>query len=76
MTNLNTQEAAKLLGYHPQSLRDLVRVGKLPATKGANGWIFDREELLDLQKKAKDTGSTVSKVFLLLKSLRKSAESL
>lgn len=63
-TYLTVKEAAELLDYHPQSIRDLTRLKRLPAVKVGWLWMFDKKVLLDLQKKAKAIGSTPSKVYL------------
>lgn len=68
---LNTEQAAKLLDYHPQSIRDLTRLRKLPAKKIGWSWYFNREELIELQRLANATGSTVSKIYLTRKALAK-----
>ena len=48
---LNVEEAAALLGFHPESVRRLARRGRIPAVKfGARAWVFDREELLEWQQ--------------------------
>ncbi|GAB4472489.1 MAG: hypothetical protein Kow00124_10590 [Anaerolineae bacterium] len=38
-------EAAKRLNIHPESVRRLIRAGKLPARKFANTWLIDRTTL-------------------------------
>ena len=38
-------EAAKRLNIHPESVRRLIRAGKLPARKFANTWLVDRTTL-------------------------------
>lgn len=38
-------EAAKRLNIHPESVRRLIRGGKLPARKFANTWLVDRTTL-------------------------------
>jgi excisionase family DNA binding protein len=42
---VNVQEAAKRLNIHPESVRRLIRQGKLPARKFANTWLIDRAVL-------------------------------
>lgn len=39
------REAAERLHIHPESVRRLIRQGKLPAKKFANNWLIDREVL-------------------------------
>lgn len=44
---ITVKQAAELLGYHPEHIRELARDGKLPAVKaGARAWLFDPDELL------------------------------
>ncbi|HEC22851.1 MAG TPA: DNA-binding protein [Chloroflexi bacterium] len=38
-------EAAKRLNIHPESVRRLIRKGKLPARKFANTWLIERTTL-------------------------------
>lgn len=38
-------EAAKRLNIHPESVRRLIRGGKLPARKFANTWLIERTTL-------------------------------
>ncbi|NDJ53030.1 MAG: helix-turn-helix domain-containing protein [Chloroflexi bacterium] len=38
-------DAAKRLNIHPESVRRLIRAGKLPARKFANTWLVDRGTL-------------------------------
>lgn len=38
-------DAAKRLNIHPESVRRLIRSGKLPARKLANTWLIDRTTL-------------------------------
>ena len=38
-------EAAKRLNIHPESVRRLIRNGKLPARKFANTWLIERTTL-------------------------------
>jgi excisionase family DNA binding protein len=42
---VTVQEAAKRLNIHPESVRRLIRQGKLPARKFANTWLIDRTVL-------------------------------
>lgn len=39
-------EASRILKVHPETVKRLIREGKLPATKFGNKWIMDRERLL------------------------------
>ncbi len=38
-------EAAKVLGDHPETVKRLIREGKLTATKLGNKWIMERDRL-------------------------------
>lgn len=39
------KDAAEKLRIHPESVRRLIRQGKLPAKKFANTWLIEREVL-------------------------------
>jgi excisionase family DNA binding protein len=39
------QEAAERLSIHPESVRRLIRQGRLPASKFAHAWLVDRAVL-------------------------------
>ena len=49
---LSVFEAAKLLGYHPQTIRDKAALGQIPGIKRGRKWIFSEAELLDFLKEA------------------------
>ena len=53
---LTISEAAKLSGYHPETLRELVRDGKIKGRKVSIVWLVDRESLLAYLAKAKASG--------------------
>ena len=38
-------EASKILGVHPETVKRLIREGKLTATKFGNKWIMERRRL-------------------------------
>lgn len=38
-------EAARRLNIHPESVRRLIRGGKLPASKFANAWLIEKTTL-------------------------------
>ena len=38
-------EASKVLAVHPETVKRLIREGKLTATKFGNKWIMDRDRL-------------------------------
>lgn len=42
---LDVFEAAKVLKVHPETVRRLIRDGKLPATKFGNKWLVERTRL-------------------------------
>ena len=42
---LNVAGVAERLGIHPESVRRLIRQGRLPAKKFANSWVVARDEL-------------------------------
>lgn len=42
---LTVAEAAKRLNIHPESVRRLIRAGKLPARKFSNTWLIERTTL-------------------------------
>jgi excisionase family DNA binding protein len=53
--DLNVFETAELLGYHPQTVRDLARKGELPALKRRHAWYFNKAEIENLiSKTSKD----------------------
>ena len=43
---ITTQEAARLSGYHPDTIRELMREGKVKARKFATVWQVNRSSLL------------------------------
>jgi len=53
---LTINEAAKLSGYHPEHLRELVREGKIDARKFGTVWALNRESLLDFIHKTEELG--------------------
>lgn len=46
--DLNVLQTATLLGYHPQTVRDLARKGELPALKRRHAWYFNKQEIENL----------------------------
>jgi len=44
-TNLTAKELAKELSLNPQYVRDLARLGSIPAKKIGTSWRFDLEEV-------------------------------
>ncbi len=42
---IDVLEASKILKVHPETIKRLIREGKLPATKFGNKWIIDRNLL-------------------------------
>ncbi|MCP4542700.1 MAG: helix-turn-helix domain-containing protein [Chloroflexi bacterium] len=47
---LTVEETAEVLGYHPNSVRKMVRAGKLRAEKKGTMWLIYREALEEYQK--------------------------
>lgn len=48
--DMNVIETARYLNYHPQTVRDLARLGKLPAIKRGQAWRFSKSELVAFLK--------------------------
>jgi excisionase family DNA binding protein len=42
---MTVSDAAERLGIHPESVRRLIRMGRLPAKKFANSWLIERDVL-------------------------------
>ena len=53
---LTVQEAAKLSGYNPETLRELIRQGKIKARKFSIVWMVSRESLLAYMAKVQAMG--------------------
>jgi excisionase family DNA binding protein len=53
---LTVQEAAKLSGYHPETLRELIRQGKIKARKFSIVYQVNKESLLAYTTKAQAMG--------------------
>ena len=49
---LTVNEAAKLSGYNPDYIRELIRQGKIKARKFSIVWMVDRKSLSAFLKKA------------------------
>ncbi len=49
-------EAARLSGYHPEYMRELIRTQRVKARKFGPLWQVSRSSLLDFQKDAKKSG--------------------
>jgi excisionase family DNA binding protein len=47
---LTVNEAARLSGYHPEYIRQLIRDGKVNAKKFSIVWMVDKESLLQYVK--------------------------
>lgn len=43
---ISVDEAAKLAGYHPEYVRELLRTGMVRGQKWVNTWMVSREDLL------------------------------
>jgi excisionase family DNA binding protein len=48
---LTVEETAEALGYHADSVRHAIRVGKLRADKKGTMWLIPREALEEYQQK-------------------------
>ena len=44
---LDADQASKLLGCHPETIKRHIRAGNLPASKIANKWFIEKAELHD-----------------------------
>ena len=44
---LNAEQAADLLKFHVEYVRELARQGKIPAVKVGGSWRFVREEIIN-----------------------------
>ncbi len=53
---LTVREAAKLINYNADHLRELIREGKIKARKFSIVWMVDRESLLAYMAKAQASG--------------------
>lgn len=53
---LTVNEAARLTGYHPETIRELIRQGRITARKIAIVWLVNRESLLSYQAQAQSSG--------------------
>ncbi len=53
---LTVTQAAELVGYHPDHVRRLIRLGKITADKFATVWRVDRRSLLAYVKAAEKQG--------------------
>ena len=42
---IDVMEASKILDVHPETVKRLIREGKLTATKFGNKWIMERDRL-------------------------------
>ena len=71
---LQTEEAAKLLGFTPQWLRYLARLGRVPAMKpypGARKYLFKRSDIENLKVSAAIQGGNMFEIFGIGKEERK-----
>lgn len=44
---LTVEQVARMLGFHPESIRRLAREEKIPAVKVRNKWRFLRDVIID-----------------------------
>ncbi len=58
---ITVREAAKLADYHPDTIRELVREGKITARKFGTAWAVNRESLFafldEMRKRGNKRGS-------------------
>jgi excisionase family DNA binding protein len=52
---VTVNEAARLSGYHAERIRELIRDGKIVATKKGNSWWVDSKSVLTYVKDAQKT---------------------
>ncbi len=52
---ITTSEAAKLSGYHPEYIRELIRTGELEGRKFATVWQVNKDSLWAYLKAAKES---------------------
>ena len=53
---LTVNEAAKLSGYHPESIRELIRRGEIKARKFSFLWQVSNKSLFEYVAKAQESG--------------------
>jgi excisionase family DNA binding protein len=53
---ISVSEAAKLSGYHPERIRELIRDNKIAAYKFSIVWQVNRQSLLDYLAKMQSIG--------------------
>jgi excisionase family DNA binding protein len=54
---ITTKQAARVSGYHPDTIRELVRMGKVKGQKFGEVWQIDRRSLLAYVKAAEKLGA-------------------
>ncbi len=54
---LTTKQAAELIGYHPEYIRQLVKAGKLEAEKIGRDWLISKSKLLAYTRKVGKAGA-------------------
>ncbi len=54
---ITTREAIELSGYHPDSLRRLVRAGSIGAKKWGREWMIDKRSLILFLKRQAELGA-------------------
>jgi excisionase family DNA binding protein len=55
---VTVDEAAKLSGYHAERIRELIRDGKIKATKKGNSWWVDSKSVDPRSEYAENQGQT------------------
>ena len=54
---LSVTDAAKLVGYHPVYLRDLIRAGEIEAKKVVTVWLVSKQSLLEYVQNSQKQGA-------------------
>ncbi len=54
---LTTRQAAQLIGYHPEYVRQLVKAGKVEAQKIGRDWLIQKNKLLAYTRRVSKTGA-------------------
>ena len=56
---LTVPQVAEILGLHPESVRKMIREGRLPAFKAGRSWRFDPADLEEWRRKQRETCSVL-----------------
>ena len=58
---LEVEDVARLLGYHPETVRDLLRRRVIPGRKVGKEWRVDREQLAEYMRHEQERQQTEEK---------------